>query len=257
MSKRLTHALAWLVVAAAGGALAAPAPSSPPQQARPGDASPAVSLATAKALARVVAPMEIMVPVEIEQARKAILVLPTMDDDAKQLEQDYPGLYAALWAAVEPELRRQVIADYPSFWTALEELYVARLTEREAQTLIAFFQSATGQKLMRSMYGSFDATPLFAEMVKSDSAKIEADQMKAATDAAKAKAVKELGPEDEAALLKLVESIDLNKFKAFGAETQKVTLDWVNKEDPEGEQKLEKMMVEAMERYIAAHPTKE
>lgn len=256
MSKRVTYAFAWLFVAAAGGALAAPAPVSPQQQARPDGATPAVSRATAAALARVVAPMDVMVPVEIEQARKAILVLSTMDDDARQLEQDYPGLYAALWIAVEPELRRQAVADLPSFWTALEELYAARLTEREARALMAFFQSATGQKLLRSMYSSFDATPLFAEMVKSDSATIGAEQMEAATDAAKAKAVKELGTEDEAALLTLVASIDLKKFKAFGAETQQVSLDWVNKEDPEGEQRLEKMMVEAMERYIAAHPPK-
>lgn len=255
MFRLVTFCLAALAAASAVQAQPAPAPNEPPSQARPEDK--AVSRATAAALARVVAPIDVVVPAEVEQARKAILALPTMDEDAKQLEQEYPGLYAALWTAVEPEMRRQTEADYPNFWAALEEMYVARLTEREAQAVMAFFRSPTGQKLLRNVYGSFDATPMFADMVKSDTAKIGPEQLQAVTDAAKAKAIQQMGPEDQATLLTLAASIDLKKFQALGAETQKVTLDWVNKEDPAGEAKLEKMMVEAMERYMAAHPPKE
>lgn len=246
-----TIALAAALALAAPASPAAPAPNTPAQ------ASVAVSKATAATLARTVAPADITIALEVDHARKAILALPTIDDDARQLEAEFPGIYAAMWAAIEPEVRRSTEADYPSYWAALENMYLARLSEQEAQAVLAFFRSATGQKLLRGMYGAMDTGPMLAEMVKTDSATIDAKQMQSAVDAAKAKAVGQLGPEDEASLLTLVASMDLGKFRALGAETQKITLDWVNKEDPEGEEKLGKLMQDAMEKYMAAHPAKE
>jgi len=218
--------------------------------------APPVSGATAAALARVVAPIDLMVPIELEQARKAIIALPTLDNDAKQLEAEYPGIYAAVWSEAEPEMRRQSVANYPGYWAILEQIYVKRLTENEAQAVLRFFKSPTGQKLIRNMYSSVEAAPIFADMVKTDNYSFDEKQMQAITDAAKAKAVQQIGKEDHADLWILLTSIRLEKFKALGAETQKATLDWVNKEDAEGEEKLGKIMQAAMERYMDAHPPK-
>jgi hypothetical protein len=244
------------IALAAALALAAPASPAVPAPNTPAQASVAVSKATAATLARTVAPADITIALEVDHARKAILALPTIDEDARQLEAEFPGIYAAMWAAIEPEVRRSTEADYPSYWAALENMYLARLSEQEAQAVLAFFRSATGQKLLRGMYGAMDTGPMLAEMVKTDSATIDAKQMQSAVDAAKAKAVGQLGPEDEASLLTLVGAMDLGKFRALGAETQKITLDWVNKEDPEGEEKLGKLMQDAMAKYMAAHPSK-
>ncbi len=251
--KSLTCLLGLLVAAASGLASAAQAPAA----LQPAETKQRVTPATAAELARIVAPIEIMLPAELEQARKVIVTLPTVDEDARQLEQDYPGLYAALWTAVEPEMRRATAASYPGYWAALEQIYVARLTENEAQAVMTFFKSPTGQKLIRNMYGNFDAAPMVAEMVKSENYTIDEQQMKAATDAARAKAVSQIGQEDQADLWILVESIDLEKFKALGAETQKVTLAWVNQEDPEGDAMIGSIMEEAMQQYMASHPAKE
>jgi hypothetical protein len=218
------------------------------------EAEDSVGQTTASVLARTIAPADVMIPLEMGQARRAILALPSLDDDAKQLERDYPGLHEALWIAAEPELRKSVEADYPSFWAVLEKLYVSRLTEREAQALIAFYRSATGQKLLRTMYGNFDATKLLPGMVASDFQSVNADEVQAATDSARAKAVQQLGPEDEASLMTVIKFIDLEKFRALGAETQKLTLEWVNKPNPEAEERLAERMAEAMERYMADHP---
>ena len=251
--KLVTFSLGLLLTALSGPVLAQPAPATSPRA----EASQSVTPATAAALARVVAPLDIGAAAELEQARKVIMTLPTIDEDARQLEQEYPGIYTALWAAVEPEMRRMTEADYPNFWTALEQLYLARLSENEAQAMMRFYKSATGQKLLRKMYGSVDATPIFAEMVKSDSNTVDEKQMKAAVDAAKAKAVAEIGEEDHADLWILMMSVDLKKFQALGAETQKITLDWVNKEDPEGDARIGQIMEEAMLQYMDAHPPQE
>lgn len=249
----LACSLGLLVAVAPLPSLAQATPAAP----QPAGAGQKVSQATAAALARTVAPMEPMLRAEMEQARKAILALPTHDDDARQLEQDYPGLYAALWTAVEPDMKRSAEASYPSYWAALEQLYLARLTESEAQAVMTYFKSASGQKLIRTMYGSFDAAPMVAEMTKSNDYTVSEGQLKAATDAAKAKAVQQITDDDKADLWMLMASIDLQKFKAIGAETQKVTLEWVNRPDPEGDASMQELMEQAMQRYMAEHPPKE
>jgi hypothetical protein len=249
----LASSLGLLLAAASVQTLAQPAPAAP----QPAGASPKVSQDTAAALARTVAPVEPMLRAEIEQARKAILALPTLDNDAKELERDYPGLYAALWTAVEPDMKRSAEASYPGYWAALEQLYLARLTEGEAQAVMTYFKSPGGQKLIRTMYGGFDSAPMVAEMTKSNDYTVNEQQLKEATDAAKAKAVQQITDDDKADLWILMASIDLQKFKAIGAETQRVTLDWVNRPDPEGEARMQKLMEQAMQRYMAEHPPKE
>jgi hypothetical protein len=213
----------------------------------------AVSRTTAATLARTVAPADVMIPFEIDQARKGILGLPQMDEEAKQLESDYPGIWSAVWTAIEPEMRRWVEADYPAFWAALEQLYAARLTEQEAQALLTFYRSPTGQKLLRGMVQNFDASPILKDVLASPSSTVSAEQMSRVTNAAKSKAVATIGPEDTGEVMILMHYIDLEKFQSLGAETQKVTLDWVNKADPEGDKRLEELMRGAMERYMAAH----
>jgi hypothetical protein len=245
--------LAVIIAAALAAAAPAPALQTPaPQSAT----DPAASQATAAALARTVAPADLMIPMEVEQAKKAILALPTLDADAKELEKLYPGVWAAVWAASEPEMRRSATADFPKFWAALEQLYTSRLTEPEAQAVLTFYRSASGQKLLRGLIQNFDATPIVAGVAKSDSGKISAEQLGEATEAAKAAAAKGVGPEVMGDLMELLHAISLDKFKAVGAETQKITLDWVNKEDPESEKRLEDVMKTAVTKYIAAHPAK-
>jgi hypothetical protein len=248
----LTCSLGLLLAATSCPALSEPSKPLPP----PAGGTSSVSKATAATLARTVAPIDILLPLELEQARKAILALPTLDEDAKQLEQEYPGLYAALWTAVEPQMKHSTEAAYPSYWAALERLYAGSLTETEAHAVLTFFQSATGQKLIRNMYGSFDGGPMFADMAKSGDYTIGEKQMKTVIDAAKSKAVQQIGPEDEADLWILMASIDLKKFQTLGAETQKVTLAWLNEEEPEDEAKIGKIMEEAMQQYMDAHPPK-
>lgn len=240
-------------------ALVALAATGQPAQAVPPTAAPAaapVRSETASALARTIAPADLMIPREMDVARKAILTLPTLDSDAKQLEQDYPGIWAAVWTASEPEMLRSVTADFPKFWGSLEQLYRSRLAESEAQAILTFYRSDTGQRLLRGMVDNFDATPLIADAAKSPTSTVSAEQMKVASEAAKAAALKRLQPGDTLEFLALMHFVELDKFKAIGAETQKLTLEWVNREDPEGDEKLQKIMQAAMKDYIAKHPAK-
>ena len=237
-------------------AAAAPAPAAAPAAQVPVQTASAVpaTKATAAALARAVAPGDLMIPYELEQAHRAIVGLPQIDEDAKALESEYPGIWAAVWTAIEPEMHQWVEADYPGFWAALEQMYMARLTEPEAQALLTFYRSPTGQKLIRGMIENFDAMPMVKDVVASPSEAVTAESMNRATDAARSKAVATIGREDTGELLILMGHIDMAKFRAIGAETQQITLDWVNKPNPEGDKRLQRLMEDAIQRYKAAHP---
>jgi uncharacterized protein DUF2059 len=242
-------ALVFALAAAAPAPVAAPPQS--PVQATP--AAPATK-ATAAALARAVAPGDLMIPYELEQAHRAIVGLPPIDEDAKALEGEYPGIWAAVWAAIEPEMRQWVEADYPGFWAALEQMYVARLTEPEAQALLTFYRSATGRKLIRGMIENFDAMPMVKDVVAAPDSAVTAETLNQATRAAQSRAVAQIGREDVGELMILIHYVPMEKFRAIGAETQQITLDWVNKPDPEGDKRLQRLMEDAIQRYKTAHP---
>ena len=233
-------------------ALAAPLPGPTAAQAAASTTVEApATAATAAALARTVAPAELMISLEVEVARKAILSLPTLDADAKALEVKYPGIWQAVWNAVEPKMRQSVETDFPSFWSRLEEIYLSRLTENEAQGILAFYRSSTGQKMLRATLTGFDAAPLIADLVKSEDSTITAEQMESAARRARLKGLQTIGPADEEQFTRLTKSVSLDKFRAIGAETQKLTAEWVNKDDPEGEAELQTLMEAAMEEHMS------
>jgi hypothetical protein len=211
----------------------------------------AITAPTAAALARAVAPSELMVPLEVDVGRQAILSLASLDDDAKALEAEYPGIWQAVWNRIEPEVRRYVEADYPKFWSRLEALYSSRLTESEAQALLAFYRSPTGQKMLRTMLAGQDSASFIAGVVSSENGTVSAEQLRSATQASRLKAVQSIGPADDEQLNALMNAISLDKFRAVGADTQRVTLEWVNEEDPAFDANLEKLMKAALEAHMA------
>ena len=211
----------------------------------------AVAAPTSAALARTLAPAELMIPLEIDVGRKALLALPSMNEDAKTLETEYPGIWEAVWKAIEPQIRQYVEEDFPRFWSKLENLYSSRLTEREAQAILFFYRSPTGQKMLRTMLTGVDPAPLIAGIANSEDSTISAEQMRSATDTARLRVLQSLGPADQEQLKALMGSISLDKFRSIGAETQRLTLEWVNEDDPAFDAKVDPLVEAAMEKYIA------
>ena len=106
------------------------------------------------------------------------------------------------------------------------------------------------------MYANLDSFPLLAAVAKSGNTTIDAHQLQATTNAAKGKALAQMDPEDQANLKALATVISVKKVHAVGAETSKLTLDWINRDDPEEEDRLAKLMRKAIDEFIAAHSQK-
>lgn len=222
-------------------------------QAAPAPIANSESERAALALAEIVAPSELLVPMEIAFARQGLVIGFEADADAKQLTKEYPGLVEAIWAAIEPEVRRSTIADQPRFHALLAKVYAARLTVPEIESMRRFYATPTGQKMIRSLHENIDPTPALAEAARAGDAHISEQSLAAMRGKAAAKAIKTIGPEDEAALEQLIRAAPMAKLQAVAKETQQLTADWVNKEDPEFDASLDELIEAAVEKHLREH----
>ena len=226
---------------AAAPALAAQ-PASAPPAAQPGARQAATELA------RLLAPRDTMIPLNMKWAEKSIEDLPKLDAEAGEFEREYPGVHQAMWLAAKDELRAQLESGLPDLWTRLEQLYLAEMTEPEIRALIAFYKTPTGKRLIEGMYGNSDLQPVIESMATSEDGSISEQSVRAATEEAKRKTVTaaNIDPKD---IMPLVGAMPLAKMRAVGEKVQQVTLEWVNKEDPEQQERINKLMLEAAERF--------
>lgn len=226
--------------------LAALAVQAPAQQAPAAAAQPDKAVA----LAELVAGAETTLAIELDFAKQAFDAMMATDADLKTLTAENPGLQAAVWSAVEPEIRRSSVEGGPAFVARIAAVYRSQLTPAELDGVYVFFSSATGQKLVKAMYGGVDPQPLIAEAV-AGSEGVSASTLEQATNAGKAKAVSTIGPEDEPAFQMLARTVSLEKLRSVGEQVQKLTLEYVNEEDPALDARIEAAIERAFRDYFA------
>ena len=235
-------ALALLVL------LASPAGARNAQVTAPAAAEPEASLALE--LAKLVSPSDALLDQQIATARAGFFGALHADPEFQAIEKEFPGIGQAVWDVLEPEARRVSREATPSLWEKLIPIYLRHLTAGEVRALIAFYASPTGQRAIRTMYGSLDTTAMFKDAIDSPDGKISAESLAAGQQAAKAKAVSAMGPEDEAALMALGRAMPIAKLHAVGREVQKATLEFLNEPDPENDARMEALVVKTMEQYM-------
>jgi hypothetical protein len=221
------------------GLAAAPAPSQPP--ARP--AVPPVSPQPAQralVLARIIAPASLLVDKEVAEARRSFESAIAESPRARAAEAAHPGLYAFAWRETEPLMRSLSQASQEALHRKLAAMLSARLTGEETEALIAYYSSPLGQRGIRASIAGIRvqpdgrppaATPGLAERV----AKETLGSMTAA---------------DEAVVLELGRHIGIEKFRAVGAEVQRIELEAVVEAEPVIQARIGAALQEAMNRYV-------
>lgn len=227
-------------------------PASAQPAGAPVEAPPPASPAAA-ALAEIVVPAERFDDLQVAVARQGIVAAFAQEIGA-DWQARYPGLLEAIWKDVEPELRRQSAKSRPVLMQRLAALYSARLTESEIRVLDRFYRSPTGQKMIRVMYEEADYTPILDDMLADENARVSTQALRRTHESGKARMLAQLTAEDEAALVRLGRSLPLAKMTSVGAEVQRTTASWINEPDPEGEERIAKVMEAAAARYMEEHP---
>ena len=228
-------------------ALLAAAPASA-ASAPPEIAASAEARTNASRLSQLVAPREIMVPLNMTWGERAVVAVPLQNEDAKALEAAYPGIHAAMWLAAKAEMQRQIEADLPRLWARMERVYLAELTPNQIDGVLRFFQTPTGQRMIAGMYSNIDLNGAIETMTPDGG--ISESALDKASEQARRKAVAGLYPDPEdLAILSTAVSID--RMRQVGARIQQTTSEWFNEENAEDEKKIEDLMTNAAEKFVA------
>ena len=233
-----------LIALLMSGAVASPA------LAQPQAAKVATPSADALALAEVAPPRGLYVAREVETARRMLLGVLARDPDMAALEADHPGLSKAIWGAVEAETRTYAEASLAEYRALLAGVYDRRLSSAELRGLSRFYTTPTGQKIVRAMYQPASVDGLVGDLVRDPDGKISQKTANAMDRAARARAESSVTAADAPALAELTRTISLAKLDSLGEEVTRVTLDWSNRPDPEFEARIERLMIEAVERFL-------
>ena len=241
-----------LFMAASLAAPAAAQPSPPP------DAPVAQGVsADALALARLVEPAGESNVAALAAVKASFLQMLTSDPDAAALEADYPGIYAAVWDAMEPLMRESIDADTPKLWDKLARLYSERLSPTEIAALHRFYSSPTGRKMVQTVNEKANIAPLIEAMANSPDAEISAEVFRKAQAPGRAAAAADVTAEGEEALKELARSVPLPKLYRVGLEVQRITLAWMNEPDPELDARVDKVIEDRMASFMAAADAKQ
>ena len=228
-------------IAASAQGVAPPAPSTSAISAR------------ASQLAAVVSPHDQYVAAEMAGAKQGFDGSLDANPELRQFGAEHPGLYAHLWKAVEPVFRTSLSNDHPLLLRRLADIYARQLTIAEVETLIRFYRSPTGMKLIAAMYRTPDLSSVMSEITSAAADGSDVPQStlnKIQADAAR-RATAELGEEDKPTLEALGRELDLAKMNGISVQTKQVMLDWVNRADPALDARVETVVEDAMIAFLS------
>lgn len=165
------------------------------------------------------------------------------------LQKEYPGIGQEMMVAILPILNKSSRDRLPVLWERQSALYAANFTAPELDTLIAFYSSPTGQKMVQLMQAQLKPTNSIAEMAKHPDFKASPSAVLSDVSATVPKILESLDDSDKAALRKLMQSGLLDKLKALSLSTQKIALDWYDETAPGEEEAIEAALMQVLAKY--------
>lgn len=182
-----------------------------------------------------------------EEALPLIAQLWGSKEDLAAVEKEYPGISVALAREVTPIINRSARERLGELHRRQAALYAANFTAAELDTLIAFYGSPTGIKLMDTMLASIRPNAIMAEASKSEDFRFGSESVLKDIRSTAPAITRVMDDTDKAALVRLATSGLAPRLKALAPQTQTIALEWYNEEAPWEATEIEK----AMERVLA------
>ena len=180
-----------------------------------------------------------------EKAAKLMAQLFGTNEEMKAAESDYPGIGKELADAVLPIINGYMRARLPQLHETQAALYTRTFSSSELETLIAFYSSPTGQKVIQLMIASLKPKAMLAEAQASEDFKITSSSALSDIRDTVPVILAGLGPEDQFVLEKFGRSGLVDRMKAVAPETQTIALEWMA-EYASGEEAETDMIVQAV-----------
>ena len=170
--------------------------------------------------------------------------------DFAAMEREHPGVTTAVIDAMRPIILRGTLARLPELTARLSPIYARSFTTAELRTLLDFYTSPAGQRVIKAMGEGADFSRLLGDMIASDSATVTTEGLRAGLESGKAQVMRTATPED----FKTMEALfatDLGaKMRAVAPKVQAESVAWGNDPDPELDAQVETAVKNAITRYL-------
>lgn len=165
------------------------------------------------------------------------------------LEKENPGISIALAREVLPIVNRSARERLGELHRRQAALYAANFTAAELDTLIVFYGSATGTKLIATMMAKVKPNAVLAEARKSEDFSFGPQSVLKDIRSSAPAIAQAMDETDKAALMQLVASGLAPRLRALAPQTQTVALEWYNEETPWEAAEIEKAMTRVLARF--------
>lgn len=217
------------------------------------------------AVPQVQTPAAVLAALLSKEERQLGQLLPMIDSFFTQLKQstpevadlaeEYPGLEAAWKNAMMPILVEEVRATLPEYRSELNAFFSENFTPGELTQLNGFWRSPVGQHLLEKASASIRFNQISKELVseiENENLDISKSAYEKDKQAAVARTVLSLTPQQRAEVARFEKSPVGQKFVRLKDQKQQIDLRFFNKEPSEATNaKIDKEVGEAVERHIA------
>lgn len=200
---------------------------------------------------------------EITRAQGAKMLADTFpkamadDPDLKLAEQAYPGVVKALLDAVMPAALEQTIRRLPLLWDRIGSLYAENLTADEIRAVLQFYHSPAGLKVIQVMTNETDFSAAVKESIDSEDNKISTGALRKGLMTGISKLSDRLSTDERAAVVRFSVTPAGSKAGALAPRIQALAVEWANESDAENSAQLQKLALDTVQKFIAAHDKKE
>ena len=209
----------------------------------------------ALALARLMSPRDLLVDMEIREFDKHFVASLRADPELKSLDDEYPGVFEAMHKASRGLVAEAMGRSVDKVHASVAGVIEASFTPADVAELSDFYRSPIGQKTLRQMTASADASQIYRQAVEDGQFKLTEEQIATQVRDSARKAAQTFTPDEQMQMMLFMAKPCFGKLAKAQPQIQKILADEFNAPDPEFDKQVEEAMGAAIEQHIASFET--
>ena len=170
--------------------------------------------------------------------------------DFAALEREHPGVTRAMIDAMRPIILNGTLTRLPTLTARLAPIYAQSFTTAELHTLLDFYTSPTGMRVIKAMGEGADFSRLLGDMVASNSATVTTEGVRAGIQSGAAEVIRTATPEDIKAMMALASTDTGKKMREVAPKVQAASVAWGSEPDPELDAQVEGAVKDAVTKFL-------
>lgn len=206
-------------------------------------------------LSRMLNPSDKIVEVGVRAFDAGFMASATGKSDDAAFFEEHPGLVETILEATQPVVRKHMIAGMPALQERFAGFYARSFTASEIDSLIAFYSSSTGAKMVEGMYAGADLGKLVESVGEDGKDPVTSDEVRNFTRSTVERILPAFGEEDRKILMEFAASPAFAKMVKVMPEFRQMMADIANQPAPAMEAGIEQIVKRAVEDYFARRST--